>query len=79
MIAQAKTLVRDYLPGIENAEIRVKNQQYNQRNGKKTTTQSGRVVVSFSKQITQSERVHKQYARVTLDKQGKMVKLTVSR
>ncbi len=79
MISQAKSIAKDYLPGIENAEVRVRNQNYNQRNGKKTTQQSGRVVVSFSKQIKQSERVHTQYARVTLDKQGKMVKLTVSR
>ena len=79
MIAQAKSIARDYLPGIENAEVRIKDQQYNQRNGKKTSQQSGRVVVSFSKQLKQADRVHRQYARVTLDKQGKVVKLAVSR
>jgi hypothetical protein len=72
-------MARDYLPGIENAEVRVRNQHYNQRNGKKTTQQSGRVVVSFSKQVKQAEHIHRQYARVTLDKQGKMVKFSVSR
>lgn len=79
MIAQAKSIAKDYLPGIENAEVRIKDQQYNQRNGKKTTQASGRVVVSFSKQLKQAERVHKQYARVTLDKEGKIIKLAVSR
>lgn len=86
MIKHAKSLVKDYLPGIENAEIRVRNQKYNQPSiaGSPvskigTATHSGRVVVSFSKQVTQAEKVHRQYARVTLDKQGKMVKLSVSR
>lgn len=85
MISQAKQMVKEYLPGIEYAEVRVKNQQFNAGNlvgkGAGTTGRnaSGRVVVSFSKQITQSERVHRQYARVTLDKQGKMIKLAVSR
>lgn len=79
MIAQAKSLVRDYLPGIENAEVRVRNQQVVRQNGKKTVMQSGQVMVSFSKQVRLMERVHKQYARVTLDKQGKMIKLAVSR
>ncbi len=38
-----------------------------------------RVVVSFSKQFSQSEKTHMQYARVTMDKQGKVIKLAVSR
>jgi hypothetical protein len=87
MIAQAKNLVKSYLPGIEYAEVRIRNQKVNgwssygsdgQR--KKVQTKAPeQVVVSFSKQVTQSERVHKQFARVTMDKAGKMVKLAVSR
>jgi len=87
MIAQAKNLVKEYLPGIEYAEVRIRNQQVNgpgshvagKNHVKAGYSQSGRVVVSFSKQVTQSEHVHRQYARVTLDKEGKMVKLAVSR
>ena len=79
MIAQAKTIARDYLPGIENAEVRIKNQQYNQLNNKKYTQPSGKVVVSISKQLKQANRVHQQYARVTMDKHGKIVKIAVSR
>jgi hypothetical protein len=87
MIAQAKNLVKIYLPGIEYAEIRVRNQKVNgwssnasDRQRKKVrSTPAGQVVVSFSKQVTQSQRVHRQYARVTMDKAGKMVKLAVSR
>jgi len=79
MISRAKELVKDYLPGIEYAEIKVQNQQARAVAGGKAATQPKRVVVSFSKQINQAERVHKQFAKVTLDQQGKMVKLAVSR
>lgn len=87
MIAQAKNIVKGYLPGIEYAEVRIRNQKVNgwtsydagKRRGKTRSNPAGQVVVSFSKQVTQSERVHKQYARVTLNKEGKMVKLAVSR
>lgn len=84
MIAQAKNLVKEYLPGIEYAEVRVRNQQINGFvSGKSSKTSnpnaSGWVVVSFSKQFTQAEKIHRQYARVTLDKEGKMIKLAVSR
>ncbi len=87
MIAQAKNMVKGYLPGIEYAEVRIRNQQLNgwtaysggKRSGKTRTTPAGQVVVSFSKQVTQSDQVHKQYAQVTMDKEGKMVKLAVSR
>ena len=80
-------MVKSYLPGIEYAEVRMRNQQVSgwatnnagKRHGKTRTDPAGQVVVSFSKQVTQSEQVHKQYARVTLDKEGKMVKLAVSR
>jgi hypothetical protein len=85
MIAQAKSLVREYLPGIEYAEVKINNQQVrNDRNflpGSKNTNsrQPNRVVVSFSKQVPQADKVHKQFAKVTLDQQGKMIKITVSR
>lgn len=87
MIAQAKNMVKGYLPGIEYAEVRIRNQMVNGwssigNNGQRKKVQSKapeQVVVSFSKQVTQSQRVHRQYARVTMDKAGKMVKLAVSR
>ncbi len=87
MIAQAKNMVKSYLPGIEYAEVRMRNQHVSgwatnnagKRHGKTRNDPAGQVVVSFSKQVTLSEQVHKQYARVTLDKEGKMVKLAVSR
>lgn len=85
MISQAKELVKEYLPGIEYAEVRITQQRM--RQGKSYSTGSDgkkyqhpeRVVVSFSKQFSQSEKTHMQYARVTMDKQGKVIKLAVSR
>jgi hypothetical protein len=85
MISQAKEIVKEYLPGIEYAEVRITQQQG--RQGKSISTGSDgkkyqhpdRVVVSFSKQFNQSEKIHRQYAKVTMDKQGKVLKLAVSR
>ncbi len=87
MVAEAKAMVKGYLPGIDYAEVRVKNRQVNTAyaNGvgsyasKKGSPQPERVVVSFSKQVTQADLVHRQYARVTLNKEGKVMKLVVSR
>jgi hypothetical protein len=85
MIAQAKSLVKEYLPGIEYAEVKINDQQArNDRNlvlGSKTANpkQSKRVVVSFSKQVPQGDKIHRQYAKVTLDQQGTLVKMAVSR
>ena len=89
-IANAKALVSDYLPGIEYAEVRVSRQhvrldnsaqKYSASNQGKTSSarQSSRVVVSFSKQVSFDHHVHRQYARVTLDQQGKVVKMAISR
>jgi hypothetical protein len=87
-IAKAKDMAKAYLPGIEYAEVRVSRQHVRQDNrqfpgvagGKVTTARhSSRTVVSFSKQITFDQHVHRQYARVTLDQQGKVVKLAISR
>ena len=79
MISAAKEMVKNYLPGIEYAEVRIQNQQARMVSGSKTVSQPKRVVVSFSKQIIQAEKVHKQFAKVTLDQQGQMVKLAISR
>lgn len=79
MISTAKDLVKDYLPGIEYAEVRIQHQQARMVTGGKNLSQAKRVVVSFSKQVNFAEKVHKQYAKVTLDQQGKVVKLAVSR
>lgn len=80
MVSTAKELVKDYLPGIEYAEVRIQNQQARMvSGGGKSVSQPKRVVVSFSKQINQSEKIHKHFAKVTLDQQGQVLKVAVSR
>ncbi len=81
MVSQAKEMVREYLPGIEYAEVRINQQMIRQEKTLKPngSTYPDRVVVSFSKQINLAEHTHRQFARVTMDKQGKVVKLAVSR
>lgn len=84
-IASAKEMVRDYLPGIEYAEVRI-SQQHVRVNGavqarSKASAEhaASRTVVSFSKQVTFDHHIHRQFARVTLDAQGKVVKMAISR
>jgi hypothetical protein len=81
MVSQAKEIVSEYLPGIEYAEVRINQQKVRQE--KSIRNPAGdfpdRVVVSFSKQINLTDHTHRQFAHATLDKQGKVVKLMVSR
>jgi hypothetical protein len=88
-IASAKQLASQYLPGIEYAEVHISSQHVrvngnisaaNGSHGKSTSPQqSSRMVVSFSKQVNFDQHIHRQYARVTLDQQGKVIKLALSR
>jgi hypothetical protein len=86
-----KKTLEDYLPGLFDAEVRF-SQQYagycdpRKEKGddpnckvRKEKVDTGNLVVTVSKQIEDSRRVHRHYARMTLDPKGKMVKLVVSR
>ncbi|MPN57929.1 hypothetical protein SDC9_205625 [bioreactor metagenome] len=80
-------MVRDYLPGIEYAEVRISQQHVKVGSGTQPRVAgkssgdrpASRTVVSFSKQITFDHHIHRQFARVTLDSQGKVVKMAISR
>jgi hypothetical protein len=88
-IANAKQLASQYLPGIEYAEVHVRQQHVRVNNnslgtaggqGKSTANyQASRMVVSFSKQVNFDQHIHRQYARVTMDQQGKVIKMAISR
>jgi hypothetical protein len=88
-IANAKQLASQYLPGIEYAEVHIRQQHVRVNNnslgaaggqGKSSNSrQSSRVVVSFSKQVNFDQHIHRQYARVTMDQQGKVIKMAISR
>jgi len=92
VIAFAKKIVHQYLPGMEGAEIAVSQEhidclraghvcptgQFNSKTGASSGKPKRRVVV-LSKQITRNSHLHRHYARITLDEQNRMVKLVISR
>ncbi len=91
MLRKVKKEVEVYLPGLENASVLINRQHgtCNARNHRCPTHEIGaknaagsledRLVVTFSKRIEVASRTNFQYARATLDKEGKMIKLAVSR
>lgn len=94
-VRHVKHIVKRYLPGMEDAEMVMTTEREScggedhecatAKLGRPIQTKNlpERKVVTLSKQyeIPQngSKTVHRHYARVTFDKQGKMVKLAVSR
>jgi tetratricopeptide (TPR) repeat protein len=89
MISQAvmkevKAIVEAYLPGLDNPEIHVSERHdldsvsgAQARAGK--ATRRGGMVVTVSKSVRVAKRTFQQYARITLNEKGKMIKLTISR
>jgi hypothetical protein len=91
LMAQVKTIVSQYLPGMVGARVAYAQEHASCHShshicptalfGSKTLP--GRLptrqVVTLSKRIVQASHTHSQYARITLDAQGKLVKLVVSR
>jgi len=91
MLSYVKHVVSQYLPGMADAEV-VLTQEHTDCGGAGhscPTSQLGakarpahppsRQVVTLSKQVQKSAFMHHHYARLTLDSQGKLVKLVVSR
>jgi Flp pilus assembly protein TadD len=85
-------IVAQYLPGMQEAVCTIHNQYLECTGGdhscpsqhvhhKSTTHQSssGSMVITLSKQIADGKRHHPHFARLTLDPQGKVMKLAVSR
>ncbi len=93
MVAQIKTVVAQYLPGMDDASLRVAHTHARCHGGDHLcpTAQLGKLgktktpaaphttVVTLSKQVRSQARQHPHYARVTLDAQGAVVKIAVSR
>lgn len=89
-ISSAKKSVEAYLPGLDNSQVQVcvqkpigESQPFGAGNTakerKKDLPDAHRYVVTITKTIPAARRQHTQYARVTLDERGKVVKLAVSR
>ncbi|MEA4910238.1 MAG: hypothetical protein GYA17_11190 [Chloroflexi bacterium] len=91
ILMEVKQIVDPYLPGIDDADFMVSEEHDHcdgenhtcptAQLGQKVTVkhQSGRMVVTVSKQVHAAQHVHHHYARVTLDPKGKLVKLAISR
>jgi tetratricopeptide (TPR) repeat protein len=91
MMSKVRSIVADYLPGMTDAICKI-NPQHPVCNGgdhicptnqlklqKDASGDQTTVVVSFSKHIAVGRNRHPHYARLTLDKHGKVLKLAVSR
>jgi hypothetical protein len=87
ILNNVKNILKEYLPGIENAEVNIRHHQIpyasiNSKyglNGKSSDISNNRVMISYCRPILVQTNTHYQYARVTLDNAGKMIKLAVSR
>ncbi|MBN2045167.1 MAG: hypothetical protein JW757_09125 [Anaerolineales bacterium] len=77
VIRQVKGIVEDYLPGMQGAKFSfAEGQATDPKVAKSTPT---RKVITLSKQIVKDETTHNYHARITLNGEGKMTKLAVSR
>lgn len=91
VMSQVKRVVAQYLPGMKGAQMAYSLEHAGCNSLEHTcpTAQIGaksipnqtptRQVVTLSKQIQKNSHIHKQFARLTLDADGKLVKLVVSR
>ena len=90
-LAQVKSIVSQYLPGMSDAQLSLNIERAECHasghacptglTGTKArpTHPPTRQTVVLSKRFEQGNHYHDQYARLTLDEQGKLVKLAVSR
>ena len=90
-LVQVKSIVSQYLPGMSDAQVSINMERAEcHASGHACPTgeagtkarpshQPTRQTVVLSKRIEQGNHYHDQYARLTLDEQGKLVKLAVSR
>ncbi len=91
IIIQAKQAVEPYLPGLDRLEVQLKPQRVEmeekvrrtspihlgQQTGQKNFTD--RTVVIFTRKVQIADRTHIRYARVTVSREGKLMKMAVSR
>ena len=90
MTKDLNELLRGYIPGLENAEIKVRKHKINLHKMVNSAENKDRKLVDgfggtkltqimYQNSILSDKRKHTNYARVTLDNNGKIVKLAVSR
>jgi hypothetical protein len=88
IIRGVKEALEPYLPGLDTARVSVSQQILSSNGDNKTGTgangtnvekREGNVVVTVEKEIKVANLTHHHFARISLDSQGKMVKLSLSR
>ncbi|HWQ46033.1 MAG TPA: hypothetical protein VN376_04155 [Longilinea sp.] len=82
MIAQVKSVLEPFLPGLESATIHVNRSSVKFNNRKKadgSPTTVTNLKVSVCKEVHLGKHANSQYAHVTLNKEGKVIKMAVSR
>jgi len=87
ILSNVKEVVKEYLPGIEGADLSIREKQmkilHAVKNAKGAVTMqdqlSNRVFLTYTKSFPVRNNQIKQYTRVTLDDHGKMIKLSVSK
>ena len=91
IVSKVKKIVEQYLPGMRDAQLSMSHEHLEccceghtcptSDLGRKTKFDQTptRRVVTLSKQVVRARHVHESYARLTLDKDGEIVKLAVSR
>ena len=87
--ANLNEMMATYLPSLDSASMKVREHQVRiakviQSSGRGGAKDSGsefalRTQVMYSQKTTVAHNVHEQFARVTLDEEGKVIKLAVSR
>ena len=88
VMVNVKQVVEKYLPGMMNAEVTFCH-ECSQNNGedsncqtnrkKKSKRISRRRLITLSKTVNKMNNNHPNYARITMNSEGKLVKLAVSR
>ncbi|MBN2555962.1 MAG: hypothetical protein JXA97_08495 [Anaerolineales bacterium] len=92
-LSRVKSIVAAYLPGMSAATCTIRSQHYMDAQSKDailnpigtvpierlSPTSGNAYVFTFSKSITSEARLHQHYARLTMNAEGKIIKLAVSR
>ena len=91
VVVHVKEILDEYLPGLKDAELSLIRQECDCLKSSATCSSCqvkaklvskaapNRYVITLSKEVVVSKRVHHHYARMTIDPQGKVIKVTASR
>jgi tetratricopeptide (TPR) repeat protein len=79
VMKEIKMILEPYLPGLDDVEVHMLEQRMRVNGKDAKNVSEENIVVTVSKEVHMSHHIHRHYARVTLNKQGKMVKLAISR